>query len=72
MLPANAILGQLVDLACVEPGYGSTGGRASCEYSYDLTEPGTYRIITVYERPLAGIVETRLVDTAQVVVRSPT
>ena len=69
VLPSEAVVGRLVNLSCVDPGYG-TVDEPECEYSYRLETPGRYRIITTYGWPESGGGRGRLVDTASVIVRS--
>jgi len=58
-LPARAILGQVVNLRCIQDGAGYAGGdpagaAAPCLGGYPLRERGTYRIIIEYSGPDFG------------------
>lgn len=54
-LPARAILGQLVNLHCIQDGAGYSGGDPAasdaCLGSYPLQESGSYRVIIEYAGP---------------------
>jgi hypothetical protein len=55
-LPARAILGQVVNLRCVQDGAGYAGGdpagvSTNCLGSYPLHERGSYRIVLDYSGP---------------------
>jgi len=55
-LPARAILGQVVNLRCIQDGAGYAGGdpagaSADCLGSYPLHERGSYLIILEYSGP---------------------
>jgi hypothetical protein len=67
VLPRGAILGQIVDLSCID--IVSYAPLKGCWYGYKLTEPGRYLIETVYTNRLGG--DTQLRDTAYLVVRPP-
>jgi len=55
-LPARAVLGQVVNLRCIQDGAGYAGGdpaasAATCLGSYPLHDRGSYRIILEYSGP---------------------
>jgi hypothetical protein len=68
VLPRGAILGQTVDLSCIE--IALYAERQGCWYGYKLTAPGRYLIETGYSKRGMGD-PYRLVDTAYLVVRPP-
>jgi hypothetical protein len=67
VLPRGAILGQTVDLSCIE--IALYARSQDCWYGYKLTEPGRYLIETLY-RP-SWVAGAQLRDTAYLVVRAP-
>jgi hypothetical protein len=83
-LPARAVLGQVIDLRCIQDRAGYAGDPiepVDCLVMYQLNRPGMYRVIIEYDGPgyrwdtdsgTQQIVdsERQLADTASLIVRS--
>jgi hypothetical protein len=70
VLPANGVLGQLVDLQCMHHQFVTSQDDNRCEAKYRFNRAGKYRVIGTYKRPKQGLYAgPDLVDTAVFVLK---
>lgn len=50
VLPADAILGRVIDLSCVRPPFAEASvPQGQCAWKYTFTEPGRYQLVAWYQ-----------------------